>query len=115
MIATKKSDGRSSSDQLPNSTKVYVRGTMHHDVRAPFREITLNLTRAFNGATEENAPVRVYDTSGPWGDQNQQCEVGNGLPPLRREWIVRRGDIEEYCGRHVQPRDNGYLTEGHAG
>src|SRR3954471_11387137 len=114
MIATKNSADRSSGDQLPNSSKVYVAGRIHDDLRVPFREITLNVTRTFNGATESNAPVRVYDTSGPWGDQNQQCEVSNGLPPLRREWIARRGDVVEYPGRQVQPRDNGYLTEGHA-
>ena len=35
-----------------------------------------------------------------------------GLPTLRREWILRRGDVEEYEGREILPQDNGYLTKG---
>jgi hypothetical protein len=33
-------------------------------VRVPFREITLQPTRQFDGRVEENEPLRVYDTSG---------------------------------------------------
>ena len=52
---------------LPNSRRVYVEGTQS-GVRVPFREISQNPTRNFNGTMEDNPPVRVYDTSGPWGD-----------------------------------------------
>ena len=100
-----------SSDEvrLPNSRKVYVLGA---GVRVPFREISQNQTRNFNGSVEENPPVRVYDTSGPWDDPNVNCDVREGLAALRREWIVARGDTEEYEGRTVKPLDNGYLTAG---
>jgi phosphomethylpyrimidine synthase len=83
-------------------------------VRVPFREIALNPTRTFTGQVEQNAPVRVYDTSGPWGDEDAggRCDVRDGLPALRRDWIVARGDVEEYRGRDVKPEDDGYLTEG---
>jgi phosphomethylpyrimidine synthase len=76
------------------------------------REVHLNVTRGVNGSVEENPPVRVYDPSGPWGDPNATCSVHDGLPALRREWIIARGDIEEYDGREILPQDDGYLTEG---
>ncbi|NCF91639.1 MAG: phosphomethylpyrimidine synthase ThiC, partial [Verrucomicrobiaceae bacterium] len=63
---------------------------------------------------EENAPVRVYDNSGPWGDANFEGNVEQGLPALRRQWIMDRGDVEEYEGREVAPADNGYLSNEHA-
>jgi phosphomethylpyrimidine synthase len=109
-----KSEARErSSDEvrLPNSRKVYVNGRQA-GVRVPFREISQNPTRNFNNTVEENPPVRVYDTSGPWDDPAVRCDVREGLPALRREWIVARGDTEEYEGRAVKPLDNGYLTLG---
>jgi phosphomethylpyrimidine synthase len=56
--------------------------------------------------------VRVYDASGAWGDPEFRGDVRDGLPALRREWIIARGDVEEYAGREVLPQDDGYLTEG---
>lgn len=103
-----------STSPLPASTRVYVEGALHPDVRVPMREISLSPTKGFNGRIEENEPVRVYDTSGPWGDPGYTGTVETGLPALRKEWILRRGDVEEYEGRAVEPRDNGYLTENHA-
>jgi phosphomethylpyrimidine synthase len=97
------------STSLPNSHRVYIDGEQP-GVRVPFREITQSQTRNFDGTVVANPPVRVYDTSGPWGDPNQQCNVRDGLPQLRREWIVGRGDVEEYAGRETQPIDDGYLT-----
>jgi phosphomethylpyrimidine synthase len=93
----------------PNSQRVYVEGK-YPQVRVPFREIRLNVTKNFNGTFEENKAVRVYDTSGPWGDPTAKHDVRDGLPLLRREWIVARGDVEEYEGREVKPEDDGYLT-----
>ncbi|MBO0862689.1 MAG: phosphomethylpyrimidine synthase ThiC, partial [Chloracidobacterium sp.] len=93
--------------QLPNSQRIYVPGSQP-GVRVPFREISQRLTRSFNGQTEANDPVRVYDASGPWGDPTFSGEVRDGLPTLRREWIIARGDVEEYDGRAVKPEDNGY-------
>jgi phosphomethylpyrimidine synthase len=81
-------------------------------VRVPFREIVQNVTKNFDGRVEENPPVRVYDTSGVWGDPSVRSDIREGLFPLRREWIVGRDDVEEYEGRVVQPEDNGYLTVG---
>jgi phosphomethylpyrimidine synthase len=94
---------------LPNSRRVYVDGDQP-GVRVPFREITQNASRNFDGTLVANPPVRVYDTSGPWGDENVACDVREGLPQLRRGWIAARGDVEEYEGREPQPIDDGYLS-----
>src|SRR6187401_1804232 len=114
MIATKDSFQPHSSDALPNSTRVYIAGRIHPDIRVPFRQIELSPTKSFDGQIEANEPVRVYDCSGPWGDADFRGNVEQGLPPLRHEWIVRRGDVEEYEGRETKPLDNGYLSPTHA-
>jgi phosphomethylpyrimidine synthase len=94
---------------LPNSQRVYIAGT-RPGVRVPFREIAQNKTRNFDGTLAENPPVRVYDTSGPWGEPSTHCDVSEGLPTLRYHWILSRGDVEEYEGRETKPIDDGYLT-----
>lgn len=53
------------------------------------------------------APVRVYDTSGPYTDPDARIDIMAGLPSLRRDWIIGRGDVEEYDARAIQPEDNG--------
>jgi phosphomethylpyrimidine synthase len=104
--------------KLPASRKVYVEtngSTVNqnkHNLRVPFREIALSPSKDFDGNLEANAPVRVYDTSGVWTDPEARCDVREGLPALRRDWIVGRGDVEEYEGREILPQDNGYLTKG---
>src|SRR5438094_9018534 len=100
---------------LPNSLRVYAKGKLYPDIRVPFREIALSPTKSMNGEIEVNEPVRVYDTSGPWGDPDFHCDVTQGLPPLRAKWTRDRGDVEEIDGRKVQPIDDGYLSEKHAG
>src|SRR6185436_19519450 len=85
----------SSSQALPNSSKVYRPGTLNADLRVPFREIALSPTKSFRGAEEANEPVCVYDCSGPWGDPAFKGNVEQGLPALRRSWILARGDVEE--------------------
>ncbi len=114
MIAPKKSIEPSSTDQLPNSKRIYINGQLHPDIQVPMREITLSPTKTFAGTMEENAPVRVYDTSGPWGDPDFEGDVEQGLPGLRSSWIAKRNDVMSYDGREVLPLDNGYLTEAHA-
>ncbi len=95
MIATKSSFEPQSTEPLPRSRKVWVGGKLHADVRVPFREIELSPTKSLTGRAETNAPVRVYDCSGPWSDPEFHGEVEQGLPPLRRQWILARGDVEE--------------------
>src|ERR1700676_5550099 len=113
---TTKSNGaeETAEKSLPNSRKVYVAGKQHADIRVPFREISLAPTKTMSGEIEVNEPVRVYDTSGPWGDPSVTLDPVKGLPPLRRDWILKRGDVEEIDGRKVTPIDDGYLSEKHA-
>ncbi|WP_016938458.1 phosphomethylpyrimidine synthase ThiC [Bacillus siamensis] len=94
------------------SKKVYVKGSSP-DIRVPMREISLSPTTGAFGE-EENPPVRVYDTSGPYTDPDVQIQIHEGLKPLRTKWITKRGDVEEYNGRAVKPEDNGYKKEGRA-
>ena len=102
------------SSALPNSRKVYVTGEIHRDIRVPFREISLAPTKTMSGEIEVNEPVRVYDTSGPWGDRDFHGDVTQGLSALRAKWIRARGDAEEIDGRKVKPIDDGFLSEKHA-
>ncbi|MGE5278114.1 MAG: phosphomethylpyrimidine synthase ThiC [Acidobacteriota bacterium] len=80
-------------DPLPGSRKVYVSGP--RGLRVPFREITLHPTRGLQGQTEINAPLRVYDTSGPYTDPEAPIDLRQGLPELRRPWILARGQYDE--------------------
>src|SRR5438874_1714007 len=115
MIAPNDSiDSQSTDAPLPNSKKMYVSGKIHSDVCVPFREIALAPTKSMSGEIEVNEPVRVYDTSGPWGNPDFHGDVTRGLPPLRSKWIRDRGDVEECEGRKVQPIDDGWLSESHA-
>jgi phosphomethylpyrimidine synthase len=121
-MVSEKSNGDSDSvdsvhsvkNPLPNSKKIFVAGKMHPDIRVPFREISLAPTKTMSGEIEVNEPVRVYDTSGPWGDPDVDVDVTKGLPALRAKWIRDRADVQEIDGRAVQPIDDGYLSEKHA-
>jgi phosphomethylpyrimidine synthase len=80
----------------PGSRKVYVTGS-RRDIRVPMREIRLDDTRTQTGA-ESNAPLLVYDTSGPYTDPAIGIDLHAGLPCVRTRWIVERGDTEELPG-----------------
>jgi len=88
------------------SKKVYVEGS-RPDILVPMREIALSPTTGSFGE-EENAPVRVYDTSGPYTDPAHKVDITKGLPALRSIWIRERDDVEEYEGRTIKPEDNGF-------
>jgi phosphomethylpyrimidine synthase len=91
---------------FPASRKIYVNGTLP-GVRVPMREIALSPTRihtlgsdgagggAATARSEPNPPLVVYDTSGPYSDPAAEIDVRRGLPPLRRAWILERGDVVE--------------------
>jgi phosphomethylpyrimidine synthase len=104
---------RAVTKPFPNSQKVHVE-TPDGKIRVAMREVTQAQTRDFQGQMHDNPPLRVYDTSGPYTDPAIKIDFGSGLKPIRAEWIEQRGDTETYTGREVQPRDNGYLTAGHA-
>jgi len=84
-------------DPFPASQRIYVTGS-DPSVRVPMREIALSPTEVQhpNGerALRENAPITVYDTSGPYTDPDVAIDLTRGLAPLRHTWIEARGDVE---------------------
>ena len=81
---------------LPSSRKVYVQGS-RADIQVPMREISQSDTPASFGA-QRNAPIFVYDTSGPYTDPRAAIDIRNGLKPLRERWIEERSDTEWMAG-----------------
>lgn len=88
---------------LPASKKIYVSGTQYPEIRVPLREISLH-------PTAMEPPVVVYDTSGPYTDPTVTIDIDKGLQRTKTEWVLARGDVEEYEGREVKPEDNGGAT-----
>ncbi|MGN6647861.1 MAG: phosphomethylpyrimidine synthase ThiC [Cytophaga sp.] len=88
-------------EPLTGSQKIYVQGTLHPSVKVAMREIKLEDTvihTGVKGAAErrqKNPSVTVYDTSGPYTDPNVEIDIRKGLPRLRQQWILDRGDVEE--------------------
>lgn len=82
----------SALQSFANSKKVYIQGSTS-DIQVPFREISISDTPSEFGA-EKNAPVLVYDTSGPYTDPEYKIDIKAGLPPLRSKWIDARKDTE---------------------
>ena len=76
---------------LPGSRKVFVSGV-------PFREVALS---------GGEAPMRLYDTSGPYTDETVTIDIDKGLAARRSDWLRARGDVEEYDGRARKPEDDG--------
>ena len=85
-----------SIQSFPNSRKIYVQGS-RPDILVPMREISLTPTETDDGI-EENAPVFVYDTSGPYSDPSVKIDVRKGLADVRSSWIEERGDTEVLSG-----------------
>lgn len=79
---------------LPGSRKIYVPGVLHN-IQVAMREITLSPTYLSNGDKEDNPPVTIYDSSGPFTDENIELDIRKGLPRLREPWIFERNDIEQ--------------------
>ncbi|KMQ65953.1 thiamine biosynthesis protein ThiC [Chryseobacterium sp. FH2] len=78
---------------FPNSKKIYVKGKIH-PINVAMREIQLSPTRLTNGTLEDNPPVTIYDTSGPYTDENSEIDIEKGLPRIREQWILDRHDVE---------------------
>jgi phosphomethylpyrimidine synthase len=87
-------------ESLPASRKIHKAGTVHSDIRVPMREISLH-------PSSGEAPLTVYDSSGPYTDSAAKIDIERGLSAVREDWIAARGDVEVYAGRAVQPVDNG--------
>ena len=102
MVQTEYTSQFQGKSSFPASDKVYKEGSQP-SVRVPFRQVTLTPTTGRFGQ-EENAPLSIYDTSGPYSDSNASLDLSKGLPALRGEWIMARGDVEEYEGYGVPLR-----------
>jgi phosphomethylpyrimidine synthase len=87
---------------LPASTKIYVEGT-DPTIQVPMREIALE-------PSADEPDLKVYDTSGPYTDENVKIDIFKGLNRDRQIWVTKRGDVEEYEGREIKPEDNGGAT-----
>jgi len=100
----------------PKSKKVYVSGTIHSDIKVPFREISLSASTTVNGngngngnhIEQDESSLIVYDTSGPYTDPDAKIDIREGLDPIRLPWIIGRDDVEYYDGRNIEPKDDGY-------
>ena len=89
---------------LAASKKIYVKGKIHKDINVPMREIALH-------PTSGEDPVVVYDSSGPYTDNNIQTDINEGLKSIRKNWILSRGDVESYEGREIKDYDNGFVSK----
>ncbi len=102
-IAAKNLTPTVTTGPLPASRKIYIPGEIHTDIRVPMREISVH-------PTSGEPPVVVYDSSGPYTIEGADIRIEQGLLQLRRDWVLARGDVEAYDGRHVRPEDNGFVT-----
>jgi phosphomethylpyrimidine synthase len=104
MTVQSKSTTRPSSvttGPIAGSRKIYTSPDGRPDIHVPFREIALDPS-----AKEE--PYRAYDCSGIYTDPSVTIDLEAGLPPIRREWITRRG-FDRIIPRAVRPEDNGNI------
>ena len=103
-----------STSPFPASKKLYVKGS-RDDIRVAMREIELSPTKLQDGSDEINEPVRVYDTSGPYTDPEEQVDVRLGLKPLREKWILERSDtelLEGFSSDYANIRDKNLALDG---
>ena len=90
--------GTVTTGPIHGSRKVYAAPASHPHLRVPFREIALS--------DPNEAPVRVYDPSGPYTECDYRADLASGLPEVRRRWIEARG-YGAIAPRPIMPEDNG--------
>ena len=88
---------------IAGSKKVYAAGTIHPDLRVPFREVALH-------PSAKEPPVTIYDPSGPYTDPDATIDLNRGLPPLRSAWLAGDDRLEVIEGRVSLPADDGHPT-----
>ena len=90
-----------STQPFPGSIKLHISAfneSIQGDIQVGLREIQLTPTTLADDKTEYNAPVRVYDTSGPYSDPEKTIDIRKGLDGIRKNWIEARQDTEELSG-----------------
>ena len=93
---TKPNQSAITRDPFTGSKKIYVDGKIHN-IKVAMREISLSdTTHKFSPEkpAEKNEPIAVYDTSGPFTDPDIEIDVRKGIPKVREQWILDRGDVE---------------------
>jgi len=85
---------------IVGSRKVYSAPEDRPDIAVPFREVDLH-------PTANEAPFRLYDTSGPFTDPHFSLDLDAGLPQVRGDWLAKRG-LDAVAPREVKPEDNGF-------
>jgi len=99
-----------SREPFPASRKVYVKGQLH-DISVAMREISVgNTVDRFSDTETPNPSVTVYDTSGPYTDPAVDIDLEKGLPRMREQWILNRGDVH---GAPLQARSGKNVTQLH--
>jgi len=86
-------DQKITTTLFTNSKKVYIPGKIH-PIQVAMREISLSPTKLSNGDVEINPPVTIYDTSGPYTDEQSEIDIRKGLNRIREEWILNRNDVD---------------------
>jgi len=86
---------------VTGSRKIYSSPASHPDILVPFREVVLD-------PSAKEAPVRLYDCSGPYTESNASIDLAAGLPPVRAPWLAKRG-FAPAMARAVKPEDNGFV------
>ncbi|NKI25130.1 phosphomethylpyrimidine synthase ThiC [Arenibacter sp. 6A1] len=106
---------------FPSSQKIYVPGKIYPELQVAMREILLSdTTDSLTGKKIPNEPVTIYDTSGPYTDPNIAIDIHKGLAPIRKQWILDRGDVEElnefsseYCNQRLNDKRLDHLRFSH--
>ena len=84
--------------KFPRSQKVYLPGKLYPNIRVAMRKVEQVPSVSFEGEEKiatPNPEIYVYDTSGPFSDADMSIDLKKGLPRMREEWIVGRGDVEQ--------------------
>jgi phosphomethylpyrimidine synthase len=87
---------------IAGSRRVYSAPPCRPDIAVPFREVAVH-------PSANEAPVRLYDTSGPYTDQQRRIDLNEGAPKTRLGWLNKRGFLA-VSGRSVRPEDNGFVA-----
>ena len=93
---------------IRGSRKIHVGSPNFPDMRVAMRAVHLE-------PSSGEAPLNVYDPSGPYTDPAVTIDINAGLAELRRDWIRSRGDVEEVAARDTRPEDNGQLGPDRSG
>ena len=91
-------DKKQDKKAYAHAEKAYMQGTLFPYIKVGMQKVNLTPTvNIVNGekVTTPNAPVYIYDTSGPFSDPNMEIDLKKGLPRMRESWIIGRGDVEK--------------------